>query len=94
VKKPKFRKPFRPRPQGSDTGTQTVSETLVSSSFNHLTRLVALESFIAFSRRESFRSCTKNHCQLTLILTVDKGQFSFTLVSQTPNESTSKRTIS
>jgi hypothetical protein len=31
-------------------------ETLVTSAFNHLTRLVAQESFIAFSLRESFKS--------------------------------------
>jgi hypothetical protein len=38
------------------TRTEIVLETLVSSPFNHLTRLVARENFIIFSRRESSRS--------------------------------------
>lgn len=43
------------------TGTQTVLETLGFSPFNHVTRKVTRESFIAFSRRESFGSCNRRY---------------------------------
>ena len=35
--------------------TDVVLETLVYSPFDHLTRLLARENFIEFSRRESFK---------------------------------------
>jgi len=37
-----------------------VLETLVLSTFNHLTRLVARENFIILSRRESLKSYMKD----------------------------------
>jgi hypothetical protein len=42
------------------TRTEIVLETLVFSSFNHVTRLVAREDFIILSRRKSSRLYIKN----------------------------------
>jgi hypothetical protein len=72
-KNQRFKDHLCPCPQGTSllrTRTEMVLETLVFSPLNHLTRLIAWENLIIFSRQESNKSHFRNHVYIHLFISL------------------------